>query len=1078
MANCGKEILFGREGTEQMQRYIAALNPASLKLNDFELKEWMQFAYTFASHVNYYGIANEKIPVGFWEDFFKSESELNAFLQEVNQGNDITPHLALYVSFIKLLQLTQQRFNKLTKRHLDFYYKEVLKIGKLPSSPDSVHILFELAKNATSEKISAETELDAGKDPDGNKLIYQISEELIANKTKVSQLKSVCNDHDASKLKAAEIANSYDGKGEDFPNDEVKWWPFGYYKKEVEGIDNEYPELADATVGFSLSGEILELSEGIRTVMITGEFASAPGASYTQAQLNAHLEIYCTGEKGWLGPFPVISVTGFTSSVNMSGKKLSIAFEIPKEEEPVTKYEAKVHLGSYNTSYPICRVLVKTENTEAHNLYRDIVEKELSNLSVSVDVTGIKGISLSNDIGTINAETPFYPFGTQPFKKSKFYIDYPELFKKNWDDFDVAIEWKNTPDDFQEWYLAYRSTFITQISPYGYLNGIFDLTSVPAAAIKKTSSEIEDLVLQENLNIIMSPTYTDLIVNDDSHFKVAVEINNKEDWETVTGMDALEMFNKDDDVFGMNFTVNRIDAYEEDKNGPVRLSLNQTFLHELFPRIYALAMSSENDSTLIPNEPYTPFVEEITLNYTASANISVVGSKYEKEELYLFHEHPFGQSKENLDLKLQNGLLDEGVNPSLNLVPTYCKGGELFIGLEDAEPRQTVALLIQVLEGSENPEAESFVGKQKIEWHIMVNNEWKELDTSYMVVNEIDNFLKSGIVKFSIPREANNDNTLLPSGYLWVKAKNHKSYDAVCKVIGIHAQVVKAVLQDNDNNLQHLETGLTSETISKLINRIPKVKSVTQPYNSFDGRPGESDVDFYRRVSERLRHKNRAITIWDYEHLVLQNFSDIHKTKCLSHTSTAIVNNKRVTNYLAPGNAVVVVIPDIADKNVFDIYQPRVSKARLNEISDFLKKLVGSLVNVDVINPEYEEVTVELKVKFHKGYDEVYYKTVLEEDITKLLSPWAFDSASSLQFGQSLHKSVIINYIEKLPYVDFIAEVKLHQQNAATKVVSEVNEAVPSSPEVILVSAKTHVIDTDLNDCTNSTPEPAEICQP
>ena len=125
-----------------------------------------------------------------------------------------------------------------------------------------------------------------------------------------------------------------------------------------------------------------------------------------------------------------------------------------------------------------------------------------------------------------------------------------------------------------------------------------------------------------------------------------------------------------------------------------------------------------------------------------------------------------------------------------------------------------------------------------------------------------------------------------------------------------------------------------------------------------------------------------------------------------------------------------------------------------------------------------EEVTVELKVKFHKGYDEVYYKTVLEEDITKLLSPWAFDSASSLQFGQSLHKSVIINYIEKLPYVDFIAEVKLHQQNAATKVVSEVNEAVPSSPEVILVSAKTHVIDTDLNDCTNSTPEPAEICQP
>jgi len=39
MAKCGKEILLAREGTEQMQRFLDALNPGSVKLNDFGLED-------------------------------------------------------------------------------------------------------------------------------------------------------------------------------------------------------------------------------------------------------------------------------------------------------------------------------------------------------------------------------------------------------------------------------------------------------------------------------------------------------------------------------------------------------------------------------------------------------------------------------------------------------------------------------------------------------------------------------------------------------------------------------------------------------------------------------------------------------------------------------------------------------------------------------------------------------------------------------------------------------------------------------------------------------------------------------
>ena len=103
MAKCGKEILLVREGTEQMQRFLDALNPGSVKLNDFGLEEWMQFAFKFAEHLNYFDINNSETPAGDWTDFFKSKDELKAFLETIDNGKNVTPHLALFVSFIKFV---------------------------------------------------------------------------------------------------------------------------------------------------------------------------------------------------------------------------------------------------------------------------------------------------------------------------------------------------------------------------------------------------------------------------------------------------------------------------------------------------------------------------------------------------------------------------------------------------------------------------------------------------------------------------------------------------------------------------------------------------------------------------------------------------------------------------------------------------------------------------------------------------------------------------------------------------------------------------------------------------------------
>ncbi len=1058
MTNCGKDILSAREGTGQFQRFIDALDPDSVKLNDFTLKEWMQFAYRFAGHVNYFNTIDSENPSSDWRDFFIEDSALDEFILEVNKGKNITPHLALFISFVKLLEHSQKRFNKLTKRHLDFFYHKILQIEKLPATPDKVHIIFELAKNSVEEKVAKSTELDGGKDANGTKRIYKTTEELIANKTRVAKLKNIYKDHTNHKLKAGVVANSYDGNGADFPDDDIKWWPFGYYG------DGNYPELPDGRVGFALSGEIFELQEGERSILITAKFATTL-SSVSSAVLHDNIDVFCSGKEQWLGPFKpfVDEGEGFVSEIN--GDELRIAFRIPREEEPVVGYNGGILGENYISDFPVCRVLFKTGNMEGFEFYRNFIENELISLNVQISVQGIKKLSLESDIGVLNAEKPFFPFGTQPVKRSNFYINYPELFKKRWENISVDIKWKNTPektvssalDAFVNLYYAYRTDYLYQANSSRFFSGMF-------------------WQLEEDGPWVFNSTPDNLIVGSDGYFKTAVQIQNREEWETVKAGENL--FEEDGINFKFNFDVPFDEAnYEVNKNGPIRLSLNQSFLHELFPRIYALAFSNEDDDVLIPNEPYTPMVDTIRLDYTAKAsmNLRANSDDYNSNSVTLFHEHPFGQTEEHPYLKSQLNFLSDNKKKEY-LLPTYCKGGELYIGLENVKSQQQVSLLVQVVEGSENPLTESFTGKQKAEWSILCKNEWKSLDSNYIISNETDNFLTSGIVRFSVPREATDNNTILPANCFWVKVKIHKDFDAVCKVISIQAQAVLAEFSDNENDLSHLGKGLEAETITKLIKRLSSVKSVSQPYSSFSGKPEETDVAYYRRISERLRHKNRAITLWDYEHIILQEFPDIHKVKCLNHTFYKKDRDSVSYGFLSPGNVVIIVIPDIVNKNVFDIYQPRVSQATLNAVQEVVNALNSLHVTATVINPEYREVQVDLVVKFYKGFDENYYKKVLEKDITRLLSPWAFDATANISFGHSLHKSVIVNYIEKLDYVDFVEEVKLKSKLVGEVNYEEVKVAETKNPLEILVSARQHNIISKEKSC-NEKAEVPEACQ-
>jgi hypothetical protein len=1046
MSNCNTILsVLTSNGSDQKQRYLNALQPENIRLNDFELTDWVLFAHNFSEYVNYFETSNSQTPSGNWKPFFdffkwngekpsienqlkldRVKKELTDLIEENKKGYAITPHLTLFLTFLMLLENSKKRYNNLTKRHLDFYYTQILHIDKLPATPDKVYLIFELAKNALQEKIETNTGFDGGKDALGKTRTYYSNNELIANKTVVSSLKNIYNDIDEKKITASAVANSYDGLGAAFPDkNNTQWWPFGYIDK--TGV---LPKLPNPALGFAVASPILLLSEGKRSIQMSFTFQNNITA-ITSAIIKECLSLQLTTAKKWLevaeisSSLPIKSGSTYTTSV--SGKTMTI-----------TGYDAKVYGEEFATNLPVAKFNLDITKANGYDLYKLLAENKLENIIINIDVQNIKNAVLENDFGSINAAKPFFPFSPQPVDNSNFLVKYSEAFTKKWENISIDVLWKNTPVDFVEHYKAYKTTALNTISVGAFKSSV--------------------------LNASNGFISTGGIVTANSYFQYQPAILSNNIWQNygsaATLFTATNPFKTTLNITNSNFIT--------EKNGQLKLTLTKSFLHKLYPKIYALALSTDDANVVIPNEPYTPLAENLVLNYTASETTKfsvTVGETlegiYTKNEARLFHIHPFGYSEEHSYLK---SLLDYVENENSYLFPTYCKGGELFIGLENVKELQQITLLFQVLEGSENPTTPSFTGKQKIEWSVLGNNEWRILNPSDILGNETDNLLQSGILKFNLPKEATQNNTRLPKNYIWLKAKMHKKFDVVCKVTGIHSQAVLAAFQDNANDLSHLKTGLEAGTISKLLQRLSNVKSVTQPYNSFDYKPVESSEDYYRRISERLRHKNRAVTMWDYEHIVLQKFPELYKVKCLNHTCD--------DSYQSPGNVTLVVIPDTVNKNVFDIYQPRVSTATLNKVKKHIDQLNSMHVTTFVINPKYEEVQVDLKVKFKPGFDENFYMQQLNADIIKFLSPWALDKNIPITFGVTIHSSLLINYIEKLGYVDYLQDVKLLKNGVLSD-----KAAVPSNPKSILVSAKSHVISTNVTQCTVKTIEPQEECQ-
>lgn len=432
---------------------------------------------------------------------------------------------------------------------------------------------------------------------------------------------------------------------------------------------------------------------------------------------------------------------------------------------------------------------------------------------------------------------------------------------------------------------------------------------------------------------------------------------------------------------------------------------------------------------LIPNEPWTPAIKNISLDYTATA---VLG------DLELHHLYPYENTHKKEEITLKPALF-----------PTHCNEGTLYIGMKELVPGTNLNLLFQLAEATANSEAQ----RADVEWHYLTGNQWQPLRPGFDILEDgTSGLTSSGIVKLAVPGNINRNNTVLPKDLHWIRASAPLNVAAVSETIGIHAQAISAsFINTPAHEQQRLAAPLDANKLSKLLVADASIKKVAQPYESFGGAVPEGEGNYYIRVSEWLRHKGRGIQKFDYERLVLDAFPEIYKVKCINHDFWLDATRYRLDVNAAPGYVLVAVIPDLRKLQSGRSFEPKAPVSVLEKITAYLKSRTSPFARIKVSNPRYEKLDLCITVQLIKGKDKVFYKSKLESDLRLFLAPWAVGELDKLSFGQCVNRSDVVRFIESRDYVDYIICLKMFFAEDCNGLTEERGEVCPLTPRSILV---------------------------
>lgn len=248
-----------------------------------------------------------------------------------------------------------------------------------------------------------------------------------------------------------------------------------------------------------------------------------------------------------------------------------------------------------------------------------------------------------------------------------------------------------------------------------------------------------------------------------------------------------------------------------------------------------------------------------------------------------------------------------------------------------------------------------------------------------------------------------------------------------------------------------------AHTLSVLKSSIPYVARVTNWSPALGGRDGESLEHAKVRAPQLLRSRTRAVTADDYEYLACE-VPGIVRACCIA--PGALPGGPDDPK---PGQVVVVVLPDSAQTD------GRIAATSLNLSAESRAAVVAHLnerrmlgTALDVRQPTYLWISVQTTLHIAARSEPALIQTVQREAeaaLYRFLSPYQGGlNGDGWPFGRDLHPSEISALLQRVPFVEFVENVRIGVNDTGSDTNYQPVPARLTVPKYGLICSGTHSV--------------------
>ena len=558
----------------------------------------------------------------------------------------------------------------------------------------------------------------------------------------------------------------------------VRWKTFGAVSNETR--DSSPPPV----FGWAIRSPLLELSQGKRTITLTLGFAqkSFEDKVVRDALTSADppFQLQVSTEKGWREPetlptgtpgdYQTLSKVAGPLDLPLSAIQFQPTFGV--DVDPIAP--PKPADGETASPWPVLRLMLHPARNADVNQYvapytafTNLVLKRV-HLRVEVDRdqsgSGLTNFQAQNDDAMIDPTKPFEPFGSSPSAGSRFFIAHPELVHKRLDSLNFRFEWMGVPANLATYYANYDAVkdgkFTTSISLVDRkvertLSRNASLFADPTQAAAVQTITVADLpaalkldnpnyVYQRNLTVEMG----DVILAWDRYVQWRLDAPDFQHhaYPTVSASKSLQL------AWAMA-AVAKASTAADDAAKAADAATTDADKTKVKDTTDAVLQAKADALKYQVNPPYTPKIKSLSLGYSASVELVMDQYRRGVQTDQVLHVHPFGL----------NEILPELDGDQYAFLPLYDSEGELYVGISDLHPPQSVSLLFQMAEGSADPDLEVV----PIRWSYLSADSWVDMDRNKILLDTTRGLITSGIIVFNLP--AVGPSTRLPGNLSWIR---------------------------------------------------------------------------------------------------------------------------------------------------------------------------------------------------------------------------------------------------------------------------------------------------------------------